>query len=44
MLPAVVYPGKVALVVELVVAVITNQVDALQKKEITDILWQPEQL
>jgi len=34
-LPAILYPGKVSLVVEPVVAVITNQVDALQKKGIT---------
>jgi len=34
-LPAILYPGKVSLVVEPVVAVITNQVDALLKKGIT---------
>ena len=33
-LPAIPYPGKVSLVIEPVVAVITNQVDALQKKGI----------
>ena len=33
-LPALVFPGKVSLVVEPVVAVIINQVEALQKKGI----------
>ena len=40
-LPSLLNPGKISLVVEPVVAVITNQVDALQKKGIDAVVLGP---